>query len=117
MIHPTLHTSVFLEYLWDPNSISGDRYHLVATYYDSINYFYSSWVRLLTKPKSHILTKLWNEILSHSLLIRILDGFKSLWINCAECKYFKALKIWKITNLKCTVYKISYLCLTKKIPY
>jgi hypothetical protein len=64
-IQPTLHISTAFEYLWEPKSISGALYHLVATYSVrtgfSINLFvnyinipssFSDIATLLARPKS-----------------------------------------------------------------
>lgn len=52
-MHPMLQTSVAQPYSWDPKSIYGDRYHLVATSSDKTRGKFSSWVKDRTKPKSH----------------------------------------------------------------
>lgn len=58
IMHPKLQISVYFPYLFEPNSSSGDRYHLVATSSVKIMTSSSSCIRLLTIPKSHNLTTL-----------------------------------------------------------
>ena len=75
-IQPTDHISTALEYLVDPNRISGARYQRVATYSvktgaSPSSYFYAID---LANPKSATLT--W-----HSEFNNIFEGFKSLCIN------------------------------------
>lgn len=86
-MHPTDHISTALVYLEDPSSISGARYHLVATYSVRMG----SPLMLheatdLASPKSATLTK-------HSESRRMLDGLRSLWMRSPEWMYFMAFRI------------------------
>ena len=78
--------STALEYLVEPRSISGARYHRVATY--SVKFgspiFYLGQVRDRANPKSA--TFEWHSESNSKLL-----GFKSRWIKSPECIYFNAL--------------------------
>ncbi len=77
----------------DPNKTYGALYHLVATYsVITISFSYLSETKLLARPKSQIL-------ILQSLLIKIFEGFRSLCITEAECKYFMPLMIWYRMNL------------------
>ena len=87
-MHPTDHISTAFEYFVDPKRIYGALYHLVATYSvktGSPCYFVQ--FRDLANPKSA--TFAWHSVLSKMLL-----GFKSRWISYPECIYFKALMSW-----------------------
>lgn len=70
-IHPTDHMSIALEYFYEPRTISGALYHLVAIY--SVFACGSSSSSLetdLANPKSAILAR-------QSVLRRTLDGLRS----------------------------------------
>ena len=49
-------------------------------------------------------------ILSQLELSKILLVLISLWMSCAECKYFKTLQSWYAINLICEDPSIFYLC-------
>ena len=70
-MHPTDHMSTALEYLVEPNKISGARYHLVATYSVRTGYPCSLvQFKDLARPKSA--TFAW-----HSVFNKILLGLRS----------------------------------------
>jgi hypothetical protein len=96
-MHPTLHISTALEYLFQFNKTSGALYHLVAIY--SVKTFFLSDKSSMIgrdKPKSQIFS-------SHVELTKIFLGFfinsyikfftKSLCIMFAEWIYFRPRKI------------------------
>lgn len=86
-MHPTLHMSTALVYFVLPRRISGARYQRVATYSVRTGGASSSFYAMeRAKPKSASFT--W-----HSLLSKIFEGFKSLWIKSPECMYLRAFKI------------------------
>ncbi len=74
-MQPMLHMSTPLVYVWDPKSISGALYHLVATYSVRIGkepFYYDAIER--TRPKSATFT-------TQSEFTSIFEAFKSLWIS------------------------------------
>ena len=78
MRHPKLQMSIALEYFLEPRIISGARYHLVAMYSVITCYSSSSCSSTArTSPKSQTLA-------SHSSLMSMLEGFKSLWMRPPE---------------------------------
>lgn len=87
-MQPMLQTSAGFPYDCDPNRTSGALYHLVATYYVKICSSYASLDSIvLARPRSQI----FNE---QSLLIRRLEGFRSLWMILAWCRYCIPLTSW-----------------------
>jgi hypothetical protein len=87
-MQPTDHMSTALEYLVDPNSIYGARYHLVATYSVS-TCSPLSLGQLMERASPKSATLEW-----HSELRRILLGLRSLCISSPECIYLRALRSW-----------------------
>lgn len=99
-IHPTDHISTALEYLVDPNKISGARYHLVATY--SVRTGSPWFLQSIDRASPKSATFAWHSELSSKLL-----GLRSRWINSPECINFNAFSSW---------YTINFLWISSKIP-
>lgn len=105
-MQPTLQISAGLPYECEPSSTSGALYHLVAT--SSVNM--TSWLNLsattdLASPKSHI-------FMLQSLLSSKLEGFKSLCIISAECRYLIPLQSWY--KMKRLWASLSIFCLNQQ---
>lgn len=88
-IQPTDHISTALEYLVEPNNISGARYHLVATYSVKTGSTPFSLGQLMERASPKSATFMW-----HSELRRRLLGLRSLWMSSPECMYLRALRSW-----------------------
>lgn len=49
-------------------------------------------------------------------MINTFEGLRSRWTNCAECIYFKALRIWNRMKVRWFAVKMDYLKFLNEIP-
>ena len=79
--------SAGVEYDLEPKSTSGALYHRVATPSVSTALDYEFGSRERTKPKSQ-------SLIVQLELTKMLEGFRSLWMTAAECRYLSDLASW-----------------------